>query len=160
MRCLLPSQREFPAGAGPERRGGVGRDWEGRFSLGGNRKGRAGRKRGMRPAPGVRSGFKKHTQSLRACDLNQTVGGNWLGASPAGRVLAPAGAAAAEQREQQAEEQREQRAGAHHTFALIGLCGGAAAQRRITHPTSFPGPTFFTHSPRWQAPVTGSHDSS
>lgn len=40
---------------------------------------------------------------------------------PAGRILAPAGAAAAEQREQQAEEQREQRAGAHHTFALIGL---------------------------------------
>lgn len=57
------------------------------------------------------------------CDLNQAVGGDWLGASPAGRILAPTGAAAAEQREQQAEEQREQRAGAHHTFALIGLCG-------------------------------------
>lgn len=69
----------------------------------------------------MRSGFKKHTLSLRACDLNQAVGRGWLGASPAGRILAPTGAAAAEQREQQAEEQREQRAGAHHTFALIGL---------------------------------------
>lgn len=51
------------------------------------------------------------------------MGGGWLGASPACRVLAPAGAATTEQREQQAEEQREQRARAHHTFALIGLCG-------------------------------------
>lgn len=45
------------------------------------------------------------------------------GELPARRVLAPAGAATTEQREQQAEEQREQSARAHHTFALIGLCG-------------------------------------
>lgn len=43
------------------------------------------------------------------------------GELPARRVLAPAGAATTEQREQQAEEQREQRARAHHTLALIGL---------------------------------------
>lgn len=65
----------------------------------------------------------KHTQSHRAGYLNLAVGGGWLGASPARRVLAPAGAATTEQREQQAEEQREQCARAHHTFALIGLCG-------------------------------------
>lgn len=100
---------------------GAGRDWEGRFKFGGNRKGRPQGKRGLRPDSGVGSGFKKHTQSHRAGYLNQAVGGGWLGASPACGVLAPAGAATTEQREQQAEEQREQRARAHHTFALIGL---------------------------------------
>lgn len=67
------------------------------------------------------SGFEKHSRSHKAGYLNQAVGGGWLRASPARRVLAPAGAATTEQREQQAEEQREQSARAHHTFALIGL---------------------------------------
>lgn len=88
-----------------------------------------------------------------------------LGASPARRVLAAAGTAAAEQREQQAEEQGEQRARAHHALALVGLWRGqgwAGQRRRRAAALSAVSPqrTSSPHSPRRQAPVTGSHESS
>lgn len=82
-------------------------------------------------------------------------------ASPARRVLAAAGAAAAEQREQQAEEQGQQRPRAHHALALVGLCGKASGSGRAPAPRA-PSSTrcSLNHSPRRQAPVTGSHESS